>query len=125
MTKSLKLIAAIALCICFAHNAHYSQTQNPDASQAVVRLRSKIELKKPRRVLFSPASKLLAVRREDDSIQIIDTRDGREQSVLQLPDKYAYGIQWTTDGLRLLVVDSKSVAVWDARHGTRVSTPIE
>jgi len=113
-------IVAIAVCICFAQGVHYSQT-----SPEVVRFRSRLEIKNPRRVLFSPVSKLLAVQHEAGVVRIIDVADGREQSVLPLSDKAAYSMQWTTDGLRLLLVNSNSATLWDARRGTVVSTPIE
>jgi len=125
MTNKLNLvqrIAAIALCVFLAHSVHYSQTIS---QQEVVKLRSNIDLKNARYFEFSPVSKLLAVQRADGSVQIIDLTDGREQTVLPLSDKTTHALQWTTDGLRLLVVDSKSAAVWDARRGTRVSAPIE
>jgi hypothetical protein len=101
MTNKLKLVqltAAIVLCICVTHSVHYSQTPNTESPKEVVRLRSKIDLKNPRQVVFSPVSKLLAVQREDGSIQIIDISEGREQAVLPLTDKAGYGMQWTTDG---------------------------
>jgi WD40 repeat protein len=125
MTNRLKLvrrIAAIALCVCFTPSVNYSQTVSP---QEVVKLRSNIDLKNARWFVFSPVSKLLAVQRSDGSVQIIDLTDGREQAVLPLSDKTTPGLQWTTDGLRLLVVDRKSAAVWDARRGTRLTAPIE
>ena len=129
MTNKLKLvqrIAAIALCVFINHSVYYGQTPNTESTQEVVRLRSRIDLKNPRHFAFSPVSKLLAVHREDGSVQIIDVVDGREQTVLPLSDKAAYyDMQWTTDGLRLLVVNSKSAALWDARRGTRLSAPIE
>lgn len=125
MTNKPKLfprLAAVALCVFFTHSLHYSQTP---ALQDVVRLRSRIDISSARRVVFSPVSKLLAMQREDGSVQIVDITDGREQAVLPLSEKAPYGMQWTTDGLRLLVIDSKSAAVWDARRGTMISAPIE
>jgi len=128
MTNKLKLvqrIAAIAFCVCLTHSVDYSQTSNTESPQEVVKLRSKIDLKNPRWVVFSPVSKLLAVQRQDGSVQIIDLTDGREQAVLPLSDKAYYDMQWTKDGQRLLVVDSKYTAIWDARRGTRLSAPVE
>ena len=128
MTNKLKLvlrIAAIALYVCLTHSVLYSQTSNTESQQEVVKLRSKIDLKNPRWAVFSPVSKLLAVQRKDGSVQIIDLTDGREQTVLPLSDKAYYEMQWTRDGLRLLVVDSKSSAIWDARRGTRLSAAVE
>ena len=126
MTNKLNLvqrISAITLCVFVTHSVHYSQTISQQ--QEVVKLRSNIDLKNARYFVFSPVSKLLAVQRADGSVQIIDLTDGREQTVLPLSDKTTHALQWTTDGLRLLVVDSKSAAVWDARRGTRLSAPIE
>ena len=125
MTNKLNLIqriAAIALCVCFMHSVHYGQTVS---QQAVVRLRSNIDLKNSRHFVFSPVSKLLAVQRGDGSVQIVDITDGREQAVLPLSDKAIAALEWTTDGLRLLIVDRNSAAIWDARRGTRLSAPIE
>ena len=128
MTNKLKLvvrIAAIALCVCLTHSALYGQTSNTESQQEVVKLRSKIDLKNPRWAVFSPVSKLLAVQRKDGSVQVIDLTDGRERTVLPLSDKAYYEMQWTKDGLRLLVVDSKSAAIWDARRGTKLSAAVE
>ena len=127
MTNKLKLvpqIAAIALCLFLTHTVHYGQSANTRSSQEVVRLRSKIEVKDLRIFEFSPVSKLLAVDRDDGSIQIINT-DTREQTILPLSDKRPHGMHWTRDGLRLLVLNSKSGAVWDARRATRISPLIE
>ena len=124
--KKLELslrIVAIAFCICFTHGVHYSQSANSKTSPEVVRFRSKLDLRNSRQLLFSPVSKLLAVQRDGGSVQIIDITDGREQAVLPLSEKS--GLQWTTDGERLLVNDSKSVALWNARRGTLVSAPLE
>ncbi len=128
MTNKLKLvlrIAAIALYVCLTHSVHYSQTAKTESPQEVVKLRSKIDLKNPRWVVFSPVSKLLAVQRKDGSVQIIDLTDGREQAVLPLSNKAFYDMQWTRDGLRLFVVDTKFSAIWDARRGTRLSAAAE
>ena len=118
-------IAAIALCIFFTQGVYYSQTANTKSSPEVVTFRSKFHIISARRIVFSPISKLLAIQREGGSVQIIDLSDGREQAVLPLSDKSAYSMQWTTDGQGLLVVNSKSAALWDARRGTLVSAPIE
>ncbi len=128
MRNNLRLvqrIAAIALCVCLIQSVHYSQTATNESAQEVVRLRAKLEIKNPRHVMFSPVSKLLAVRREDGSIQIIDVTDGSEQAVLPLSDKDVFGMQWTKDGQRLLVIAKKSAALWDARRGTRISAAVE
>lgn len=118
-------IAAIALCICLTHGVYYSQTANTKSPPEVVTFRSKFHISSPQRIVFSPVSKLLAVQREGGSVQIIDLSDGREQAVLPLSDKSVYSMQWTTDGQGLLVVNSKSAALWDARRGTLASAPIE
>jgi WD40 repeat protein len=128
MTNKLKLvqqIAAIALCVFLTHAVHYSQSANTQSSQEVVRLRSKVETRNLRILEFSPVSKLLAIQLDDGSIRIIDTTDTREQTVLPLSDKRAHGMHWTSDGLRLLVISSKSAVLWDARRATRVFPPIE
>lgn len=118
-------IVVMVLWFSLSQSFHYSQTLNTETSPPVVRLRLSFELKKPRQVTFSPVSKLLAVQREDGSVQIVDTTTGREQSVLPLADKEWYSMQWTRDGLRLLVLDKKSAGLWDARAGTRLSPPIK
>lgn len=128
MTNKLKLvqqIAAIALCLFLTHTVHYSQAANTQSSQEVVRLRSKVETRDLRTLEFSPVSKLLAFDRDDGSVEIIDTADTREQIVLPLSDKGPHSMNWTSDGLRLLVISSKSTALWDARRATRISPTIE
>ncbi|HEU4768121.1 MAG TPA: WD40 repeat domain-containing protein, partial [Pyrinomonadaceae bacterium] len=70
-------------------------------------------------------SKLLAVQRNDGSLQIVDITDGREQTVVPTVDKELYDMQWTHDGLRLLTVNSKSAALWDARTGARLTKPFD
>ena len=92
MTNKLKLvlrIAAIVLYVCLTHSVHYSQTSNTESPQEAVKLRSKIDLQNVRWVLFSPVSKLLAVQRNDGSVQIIDVSEGRELAVLPLSDRAA------------------------------------
>lgn len=123
--RLVQRIAAIALCVCLTQSVHYSQTAIKGSAPEVVRLRAKFEIKKPRHVMFSPVSKLLAVRREDGSIQIVDVTDGSEQCVLPLSDKDVFGMEWTRDGQRLLVIAKKSAALWDARRGTRISAPVD
>lgn len=119
-------VVVLVLCLLLGQSFHYGQTVNTETSPPpVVKLRLSFELKKPRQVTFSPVSKLLAVQREDGAVQIIDTTDGREQTVLPLADKAWYYMKWTKDGLRLLLVDKKFAGLWDARSGTRVSPPID
>lgn len=118
-------VAVVITCLLLSQSLHYSQTLNNETPRAVVKLRLSLDLKKPRRITFSPVSKLLAVQRGDGSIQILDITDGHEQAVLPLAEKADNVMQWTSDGLRLLVVSSKSAALWDARSGTRLSTPID
>jgi len=126
--KAICLAQRVVVIVCYvllSQSFHYSQTVDNETLPAVVMLRLSFELKKPRQFTFSPASKLLAVQREDGSVQIIDITDGHEQAVLPLADKALYGMEWTSDGLRLLIVTAKSAALWDARVGTRLSTPIQ
>ena len=118
-------VAVVIICLLLSQSFHYSQTLNNETPPPVVKLRLSLDLKKPRQITFSPVSKLLAVQRGDGSIQILDITDGREQAVLPLADKELYDMEWTSDGLRLLVTSSKSAAIWDARSGTRLSTAIE
>lgn len=128
MTNNFRLaqrIAAIALCVCLIQTVHYSQTATDLPAQEVVRLRSKLEIKNPRHLEFNPVSKLLAIRREDGSIQIIDVTNGNEQCVIPLSDKNVFGMEWTKDGQRLLVIAKKTAALWDARRGTRISAAVE
>lgn len=118
-------VVVVVACVLLSQSFLYSQTVNSEITPAIVKLRLSIDLNKPREVIFSAASKLLAVQGEDGSVHIIDITDGREQTVLPFADKALYSMQWTKDGLRLLVITSKSAALWDARLGTRLSTPIE
>ena len=118
-------VVVIVVCILLSQSFNYSQTATNEPAAAVIKLRLSFDIKKPRQVEFSRASNLLAVQQEDGSVQIIDITDGHEQTVLPLADKALYGLKWTKDGLRLLVVTSQSAALWDARTGTRLSTPIE
>jgi WD40 repeat protein len=118
-------VVVVAACVLLSQSFLYSQTVNSEIAPAFVRLRLSIDLNKPRRVIFSAASKLLAVQGEDGSVHIIDITDGREQTVLPLADKAPYSMHWTKDGLRLLIVTSQSAALWDARLGTRLSPLIE
>ena len=128
MTNTLNLvqrIAAIAFCVCFIHGVDYSQTISTASPQEIVRLRTKIAVGDLGLVEFSSASKLLAVAQGDGSVRIIDITDGREQAVLPVSGKEkVLGMEWTSDGQRLLVVSSKSAALWDARRGTKLSVPI-
>lgn len=120
MTKTtIYRLAVIVACALLAQSVLYSQTP-PE----VVKLRLSFELTKPRHRTFNPVSKLLAVQREDGSVQIIDVTDGREKAVLPLTDKGTCSMQWTKDGLRLLIAYSKSAALWDARTGAKLSTTI-
>ena len=75
--------------------------------------------------MFSPVSKLLAVQWQHGPVQIIDTTDGKETALLPFVDESTFGIQWTKDGRRLLIATSKSTAIWDARNGKRLTTPVE
>ena len=113
-------LAITLFCICITHSPHYSQT-----NEGVVKLRLSFELQKAAGVLFSPVSKLLAVRREDGSVKVIDITDGREQATLPLTNKEPLMMQWTADGLRLLVINSKFAALWDPRLGSQPSAFIK
>ena len=78
-------LAIILLCICSSQSLHYSQTKESQASlRPVVKLRLFFALQNAAGLSFSPVSKLLAVRREDGSVQIIDIMDGRELTTLPL-----------------------------------------
>ena len=121
--RSIRLaqrVVVITLCVLLSHGLNYAQTVNP-----VVKLRLTFETKNSRQVTFNAVSKLLAVQREDGSVQIVDITSGREQAVLPLADKALYSMKWTKDGLRLLIINSKSAAIWDARTGARLSAPVE
>ena len=126
--KTLRLVqrvAVIVTCVLLSPSFLYSQTVNNETLPPVVKQRLSFDLNKPKQIKFNPVSKLLAVQREDGSVQIVDLTDGHEQTVLPLADKALYSMKWTADGLRLFVIDTKSAALWDARTGTRLSTPIE
>ena len=126
MTKtSVRRAVVIVLCILLAQSFVCGQTVNTPAPLPVLKLRVSFEVQKPRQFTFSRVSKLLAVQREDGSVQIVDLTDGHEQAVLPIADKALYSMHWTSDGLRLLIINSKSATLWDARAGTRLSTPIE
>lgn len=118
-------VVVIVFCVLLSQSFNYGQTINSETAPAVVKFRMSIDGKKTRRIWFNRVSKLLAVQREDGSVQIIDATDGHEQTVLPLSDKNLYGMYWTSDGLRLLVAGTTSAALWDARTGERLSTPIE
>ena len=118
-------VVVVIICVLLSQSPHYSQTLNSETGQAIVKLRLSFDIKNARQITFSHVSKLLAVQREDGSVQIFDITDGREQAVLPLADKAFYSMQWTKDGLRLLIVNSRSAAIWDARGGARVSAPVE
>ena len=121
--KSIRLaqrVVVVAICVLLSQSLHYGQTVNP-----IVNLRLSFDTKNTRQIAFSPISKLLAMQREDGSVQIIDITTGREQAVLPLADKALYSMKWTRDGLRLLIIDSKSATIWDARAGARLSAPVE
>ena len=118
-------VVVIVCLVLLSQSFPYSQTANNETGPAVVKLRLSIDIKNARQVMFSRVSKLLAAQREDGSVHIIDITDGHEQTVIPLPDKALYQMHWTKDGLRLLIVNSKSAVLWDARTGQRLSTPIE
>ena len=115
VTKLSLRLAVALLCTCISQSIPYSQTkENQPASHPVVKFRLSFELRKAEDVSFSPVSKLLAVRREDGSVQIVDTTSGRERATLALKIKQPFGMQWTADGLRLLVTSSKFALLWDS-----------
>ena len=119
-------VVVIVLCVLLGQSFHYGQALNPETSREIVKLRLSVQLAEVRWVVFSPVSKLLAVQREGGSVHIVDTSDGHEQTVLPIADeRQYYDMQWTSDGLRLLVVGSRSAAVWDARTGARLMRTIE
>ena len=111
-------IILILVCLCISQSLLYSQS----ASRAVVKLRSSIDLKRVEISSFSPVSKLLAVWREDGTVQVIDISDGRERAALSLPNKKRVAMHWAPDGLRLLINNQKFSAIWDARAGDKLST---
>ena len=116
-------LAVTLFCICIIQSPHYSQTN--EGQRSVVKLRLSFALQKVEDVSFSPVGKLLAVRREDGSVQIIDITDGRELTTLPLTKKERFRLHWTTDGLRLLVINSKSTALWDPRLGNQPAAFIQ
>jgi WD40 repeat protein len=121
--RSIRLaqrVVVISICVLLSQGVNYGQSVNP-----IVKLRLSFDTRNTRQVEFSPVSKLLAIQREDGSVQIFDIASGREQAVLPLADKGWYSMKWTKDGLRLLIINSKSAAMWDARAGARLSAPVE
>lgn len=118
-------VVVVAICVLLSQSLNYGQILNNETAQPVVKLRSSFDIKNARQVTFNPISKLLAVQREDGSVQIFDITTGREQAVLPITDKAVYSMKWTKDGSRLLIINSKSAAVWDARVGARLSAPVE
>ena len=109
-------LAVTLLCICISKSV---------SAQTVVQLRLSVELPNAADVSFSPAGKFLAIRREDGSVRVIDISDGREVFTLPSTKKDAFTTHWTTDGLRLLVINSKTVVLWDPRSGKQLSTFIK
>ena len=110
------LFTVPSLCLC----PLYSQ----QPSRAVVEFRSSLNLKGAAGVAFAPVTKLLAVRRDDGTVRIIDVTDGSERASLALKNKALPFMQWTSDGQRLLIVSTKLVTVWDARLGKELAAPL-
>ena len=98
-------ILLILFCLCI------SQTQT--FANEVVKFRSAVDLKEVQTSEFNPINKLLAVKRKDDTVRIIDLTDGRERAALILPNKKLVAMQWSPDGLRLLITNEKFAVIWD------------
>jgi len=98
-------IVLILVCLCGI------QTQT--SASEVVKFRSAIDLKEVQSSEFNPVNKLLAVKRKDDTVRIIDLTDGRERAALILPNKKLVAMQWSPDGLRLLITNEKFAVIWD------------
>ena len=125
MTKrSIRVVQLVVVSVLLlGQTCLYAQSVSPPP---VVKLRLSVQLPpKSRQAVFSPVSKLLAVQWQRGPVQIIDTTDGKELALLPFVDEMTFGIQWTKDGRRLLIATSKSTAIWDARDGKRLTTPIE
>lgn len=123
MTKNpIRLVQLVVSVLLLGHTVLYAQTAG---APPVVKLRFSIQLPpKSQQVVFSPVSKLLAVRWQHGPVQIIDTTDGKETALIPFVDDSIFGIQWTKDGRRLLIATSKSTAIWDARDGKRLTAPV-
>ena len=98
-------IVLILVCLC--------SIQTQTSASEVVKFRSAIDLKEVQSSEFNPVNKLLAVKRKDDTVRIIDLTDGRERAVLILPNKKPVGMHWSPDGLRLLITNQKFTVIWD------------
>ncbi|HEU4712489.1 MAG TPA: hypothetical protein VFS76_13035 [Pyrinomonadaceae bacterium] len=122
--KTIRLVQQVVVSVILLGQAVlYAQTASPPP---VVKLRFSIDLPpKSQQVVFSPVSKLLAVQWQHGPVQIIDTADGKETALIPFVDDSIFGIQWTKDGRCLLIATSKSTAIWDARDGKRLTTPIK
>ncbi|HKR22826.1 MAG TPA: hypothetical protein VJS17_09540, partial [Pyrinomonadaceae bacterium] len=125
--RSIRVVQRVVVSVLLlGQTVLYAQTAGPAKETPVVKLRLSFELPpKSRQAVFSPVSKLLAVQWQRGPVQIIDTTDGKETALVPFADESIFGIQWTKDGRRLLIATSKSTAIWDARNGKRLTTPVE
>jgi WD40 repeat protein len=98
-------IVLILVCLCIS--------QSQISASEVVKFRFALGLKEVQSSEFNPINKLLAVKRKDDTVRIIDLTDGRERAVLILPNKKPVGMYWSPDGLRLLITNEKFTVIWD------------
>jgi len=98
-------IVLILLCLCISY-VHTSASE-------VVKFRFAVDLKEVQTSEFNPINKLLAVKRKDGTVRIIDLTDGREQAVLVLPNKKSVAMHWSPDGLRLLINNENFTVIWD------------
>jgi len=108
-------IILIIVCLCIS--------QSQTSASEVVKFRSAIDLKEVQASEFNPINKLLAVKRKDDTVRIIDLTDGRERAVLVLPDKKSVAMQWSPDGLRLLITNKNFTLIWD-RVEDKLTAPV-
>jgi len=102
-------ILLILVCLCIS--------QSQTSAGEVVKFRSAVDLKEVQTSEFNPINKLLAVKRKDDIVRIIDLTDGRERAALILPDKKSVAMHWSPDGLRLLITNEKFTVIWDRVEG--------
>ncbi|HET9711543.1 MAG TPA: hypothetical protein VFP64_06665, partial [Pyrinomonadaceae bacterium] len=98
-------IVLILVCLCIS--------QSQSSASEVVKFRFAVDLKEVQASEFNPINKLLAVKRKDDTVRIIDLIDGRERAALVLPDKKPVAMQWSPDGLRLLITNKNFTLIWD------------
>ena len=98
-------IILFLFCLCIS--------QSQTSASEVVKFRSAFDLKEVQTSEFNPINKLLAVKRKDDTVRIIDLTDGRERAALILPNKKSVAMHWSPDGLRLLITNEKFTVIWD------------